>query len=171
MLDFFRHHRHLPFLVLWKKLRGSKLQSPGMYALPLSSFIFMFSISMTPASATTATQYAIETLSRPPLSSDGDDPAFVRRVGSPAASASGLSHNSARGHPTAASMARRECLISASRMVTSCSMFSPAKPNGSNPTSPARVPSRSFGFVAKGSAFDMFSSDSPNIDSCTDCVF
>merc|ERR550539_306138 len=66
-------------------------------------------------------------------------------------------NDSTKKIPATANIATRLCLSSASRIqyksMPISSMFD--KPNGSNPASPAIVPSNRAGFVMNGSAFDI----------------
>lgn len=65
--------------------------------------------------------------------------------------AKSLCHSSDKGHPAAANIARRACFISASRIRTIRPSLD--KPKGSNPTSPAKVPSKDSGESNIGNHF------------------
>lgn len=85
-----------------------------------------------------------QTLERPPFSRDGARSPSARMESRLKVLAMSLCHNSDRGHPTAASIASLPCLVSAS-LIQKRVFFDFEKPKGSNPTSPARLPSSAAG--------------------------
>mmetsp|Transcript_633 Transcript_633/g.1886 ORF Transcript_633/g.1886 Transcript_633/m.1886 type:complete len:204 (-) Transcript_633:486-1097(-) len=103
--------------------KGSKPRSPGARNEPTRAASLRRSdaaFSTIAPAAATASQYAIVTLPRPPLSTEGARPmpaasGFTRSDGSPRRSERRPSKSSETGQPTAASMASRPCFSSASR--------------------------------------------------------
>ena len=84
------------------------------------------------------------TLERPPLRRDGARSPSARMESKLNVLAMSLCQSSERGHPMAASMASLPCLVSAS-LIQKRVFLDFEKPRGSNPTSPARLPSSAMG--------------------------
>ena len=111
-------------------------------------------VSIAAPTAITPSQYAMLTPSRPPLSTLGALPS-TSSDGRPKDLAIAPWSSSEMGQPAAASMARRQCLSSASRSFMSFSSES-AKPSGSNLASAgrARPKEQYLGSSIQGSALD-----------------
>mmetsp|Transcript_22023 Transcript_22023/g.38797 ORF Transcript_22023/g.38797 Transcript_22023/m.38797 type:complete len:203 (+) Transcript_22023:38-646(+) len=145
-----------PSLSSGKTPNGSKPKSPGVYPSFLEAPKMPYK-SMAAAPAKQSPQYKGETFPSPPLRTEGARSALCNRGVIPTNAASFLSKSSEIGHPAAANMARRPCLISASRYFNKSSLVL-ANPRGSKPTSPAKDPSRAAGRSMNGKDCDMVGS-------------
>jgi hypothetical protein len=85
-----------------------------------------------------------QTLERPPFRRDGARSPSARMESKLNVLAMSLCQSSESGHPMAASIASLPCLVSAS-LIQKRVFFDLEKPRGSNPTSPARLPSSAMG--------------------------
>mmetsp|Transcript_2161 Transcript_2161/g.2999 ORF Transcript_2161/g.2999 Transcript_2161/m.2999 type:complete len:206 (-) Transcript_2161:259-876(-) len=141
------------------KFSGSNSSIPGRYKFsPPALERRAFSIPYMSMAADNPIQNPHQiglTRPRPPFKSEGARPVSSNTGFIPNWIATARSHNSDDGQPTAANIAKRACLISASRYSHNCSLFF-AKPKGSKPTFPAKSQSaKAGGHFKKGSALDM----------------